>query len=74
MCCLIYLLFFDENDSWRDGVLTLGTTGGNNSLIRHGKGHFQVSRNANSIQTTRMTNALVKAVVPAIVLDFQTYG
>jgi hypothetical protein len=63
-----------KNDSWRDGVLTLGATGGNNSLIRHAKGHFHVGRNANSIPTTWMTNALAKAAVPAIVLDFQTYG
>jgi hypothetical protein len=64
-----------KNDSWRDGVLTLGTTGGNNnSLLRHAKGHFHVSRNANSISTASMTNALAKAAVPAIVLDFQTYG
>jgi hypothetical protein len=59
-----------KNDFWRDGVLNLGTTGGNNSLIRHAKGHFHVGRNANSIPTTRMTNALKKAEVPAIVLDF----
>jgi hypothetical protein len=63
-----------KNDSWRDEVLTLGTTGGNNSLIRHAKGHFHVSRNANSIPTTRMNNELAKTAVPAVVLDFQTYG
>jgi hypothetical protein len=63
-----------KNDSWRDGVLTLGTTGGNNSLIRHAKGYFHVSHNANSIPTTRMPNARAKASVPAIVLDMQTYG
>jgi hypothetical protein len=63
-----------KKDSWRDGVLTLGTTGGNSSLIRHAKGHLYVSRNSNSIPTTRMTNALTKAAVPAVMLYFQTYG
>jgi hypothetical protein len=66
ICC-----FSLKNDSWRDGVLTLGTTGGNNSLIRYAKGHLYVSRNSNSIPTTRMTNALAKAAVPAVVLDFR---
>jgi hypothetical protein len=36
-------------------------------------GHYYVSRNANSIPTTRITNALAKDAVHAIVLEYKTY-